>query len=839
MQALLQRNASTHEVAELLKHFPMQQAALLEELHRTRGNAFVQAVMSEVEPLPKGSVFSDTTTKIKTALENLEAGCTNHMNGLNPVLQGYGRARDALDKSAMGELGSASMASLELMFICIDGMDDQLKLLKREVDKDPNAQTLIDSWQQRRDGLKGALMSLQQAAVISFAPISFRGSPVPDVSPPQPRASGKYGFDVREQIREELFRTFRVIDTSERIALQFVKPGALQNTALKQQARSTIGEFASRPLDLAFLRQVMMASGMWAALNNDEHEEKPFPGMAPKKAGMFGMEVCKDDGPLTQVYADAKKQAAATGWGNDIGQWDPDNFDMEMRIASTEGMTFMWQRVMSAQPDGRVAILTDLQKRGKLEPWLQKLPWAYTKELHDGLPNGNGELKSVLQKYFLVSGKWGTSLENKEEHSKSLTGMLSDASDSVGGIGGDIIDGFDTALNFATLGFTHSYGQAQDAHNQGLITDEDYDTQLHQITARTTVGLMLMMATAGYGRMAQAGAAAGGASVAVQTGSRSVLLAAGESAVEGATFATVEQFALDTTDIATGARDGYSDMEQYMKAAAMGGAMGAAFGGTTQWLRNRTMAKYMSGSAMTRGQSLAFENPALETLLEPIQTASAGQRVSMRMNAAQVDAMAEAGLISRQTQKQLRVTLAEVGEVEATFEVTGDLHAEVPKGTKASGTETFKMQGTPKPGMTPEGTPVPRSELTKFLPEGSHPEQITENYVVYRDASGAQRIRFRSASAKTATEANPGRNYTDEVRAGIDSEGNPYVWEGRHRAAGNAKGDPIPAGKGGVPEQPGVLDYPFDPDPVPTDSPFGEPRWVKDIPIDYNKPEKP
>jgi len=53
-----------------------------------------------------------------------------------------------------------------------------------------------------------------------------------------------------------------------------------------------------------------------------------------------------------------------------------------------------------------------------------------------------------------------------------------------------------------------------------------------------------------------------------------------------------------------------SDITQYLKTAAMGGGMGAGFGATTQWLSNRTMAKYMSETSMTRGQTLALEHPA-------------------------------------------------------------------------------------------------------------------------------------------------------------------------------------------------------------------------------------
>lgn len=114
------------------------------------------------------------------------------------------------------------------------------------------------------------------------------------------------------------------------------------------------------------------------------------------------------------------------------------------------------------------------------------------------------------------------------------------------------------------------------------------------------------------------------------------------------------------------------------------------------------------------------------------------------------------------------------------------------------------------------------------LPKGAIVERVSpggDDWVVYRDASGSERFRLRSAKAKTLNEARPGRNRTDNANAGINPEGDVFVYEGKHRSIGNSQRDAVRTERGGVVEQPGVLDFPFEPNPVPE---IGVP--VKDLP---------
>ena len=98
------------------------------------------------------------------------------------------------------------------------------------------------------------------------------------------------------------------------------------------------------------------------------------------------------------------------------------------------------------------------------------------------------------------------------------------------------------------------------------------------------------MATAGFGRAASFGAST--APMMAMNMGRGVVGTTVAAGVEGATFATAEKFALDTTDIMTGASGKYADITEYLKVAMLGGGLGAAVGGTASWMTSRA-ARYL------------------------------------------------------------------------------------------------------------------------------------------------------------------------------------------------------------------------------------------------------
>ena len=882
-QLMAKGRPSVADVVEILKKYPMQRIAMMETLQRELGNAFVQQVTAELQPRDRAdaSFMQVGVTKplVPTLALSKDAGldgvianasmfqgvAEQQLAQLTGVLPGYLKARNALDHGGVQQIGMVVLASLELLRAAVSGMGDQLgkhdgsPALQCSAGGDLQAelalaqkQAQLEALQEKRKQLALAATNIQHHTLATMTPREYRGVLVSDMLPAVADVGADGEIDVRAQVGEELGRTLRVIITAERLFTQFAQPGALQDSTRTWQARQEIGELAHRPADLAFLRSVLSGAGLWQALNKDDGPDA-LGGLPRKQArSPFEIEVCTDDGPLTSLWAETKKQADETGWLNDIGNFDRHLASLEIRIGSTEGVLIVYQQIMSASEDGRAQILYALQRKGQLEPFLDKLPWKYTKDIHDGLPQGHGDIKSALQRHFLVEGKWGTSLEHQEYHAPSLTKLIRDAGDSVGGIGEDIIDGFDSALNFVTFGFHHSYGEARDLHSQGLITDDDYATALRQISTRTAVGMAIMMATAGYGRAAAVGSGGSPAMMGAMNLNRGVAGTTLAAGVEGATFATAEMFALDTTDMVTGAKKEYSDVTDYLKVAMLGGGMGAMVGGTTSWLSSRTAARYLPSEMRTKGQTLAIDHPSLAPVLDQLQGVGRGTTVELRITASQADDLAGAGVIDPASHKALRDALGNNAEVNAVIEVIDDL--DMPMSATSTGGQggagsggkppapspslTIKSVG-PAKTITATGTAAPvvtPQTLVAGLPKGAVIERTggpgNDGWVLYRDAGGQQRVRFRAVHAKTLREAAPGRNYSKDATAAINDNGEAFVMEGRHRAIGAAKGDNITPDKGGVPGQAGVLDYEYVPVQVSEEG-----LYVRDLKIDYSEPD--
>jgi hypothetical protein len=114
-----------------------------------------------------------------------------------------------------------------------------------------------------------------------------------------------------------------------------------------------------------------------------------------------------------------------------------------------------------------------------------------------------------------------------------------------------------------------------------------------------------------------------------------------------------------------------------------------------------------------------------------------------------------------------------------------------------------------------------------MLPDGSIilESDPAGRWVKYQTRDGQIRIRFRADEAFTFE---PPRVHdpTFEAEAGITADGTVEVLEGRNRAVGAVHGDVIPPELGGVPDDPGWLDYNFRPikDPAPLIPMKGMPR---------------
>ena len=863
LRALLQRGQPTpQEVADLMRRYPMQRIAMMQTLQRTLGNSFagqvtalVQGIdgpvaatssrvpvppeLSSMKPAVDGAAIEQNASRMADAAQ----GAIDNARALLPA---YTRARNALDKAAIEEIGGTLLATLELVRVANGGTKSQLSTYVAPTQSLPGGDPMaeIDEIERgdRIAGLRARALAnemladaLQIESLKTLTPREYRGTPL---EVPAPMVTlGKDGHvDLRGRLVDEIVRTGMVIAETERLFTLFARPGALADQSLRFQARHEIKRFASRPADLAFLRATLGASGLWAELDNTEHEVGVPGRKKPAEPSPFGVGVCTDDGPLSSLYESTKKQAERTGWLHDLGNYDDDTVDLYLRLGDQESLLAIYERLMSASADGRAAILADLNKRGLLDKLLTKLPWAYTKNLHDALPGGHAEVKKQLQKHFLVEGRWGTSLEHAEYHAPSVSKMIQDKADDMGGVGGWLVDKLGDAYNFATLGFAKSYGQTNDLHNAGLMNDEDYDRSMRQIATRTTVAMALMMATAGYGRSLVAPGAAAPMTMAsgMGWGAGRTALAAG---VEGGTLAGAELMAMDFTDLATGAKTQMSGWEDYLLTILMGGGLAAAAAGTTAWLTSRS-SKYLGAGQASRGQQLAQEHPNIAPVMDQIGAAPAGTTVEIRVNRFVADELKHAQVIDQASHRKLADALQNADEVTATIHVAEDLGATAQKAAAPTPggahapvlrvNTAVAAPGAKAPSITPLADQLPAGAVIKQTGGANG-----DRYVVY-NVGGEDRIRFRAEEAKALNEANPGRNRTTTAKAGLNSHGEVFIYEGKHRSIGAAHGDAVHPSNGGTSGQRGVLDYKFEPEVIDD---VGVP--VKDLKIDYDVPDVP
>jgi hypothetical protein len=216
-----------------------------------------------------------------------------------------------------------------------------------------------------------------------------------------------------------------------------------------------------------------------------------------------------------------------------------------------------------------------------------------------------------------------------------------------------------------------------------------------------------------------------------------------------------------------------------------------------------------------------------------------GAATEVRLTATQVDDLARSGLIDAGSHKALREALANNQEVRAVVELHESLNSSAEPSANSAGNTSGKGKA---PALTVKNaTPVTGEATTAAvslqatLPKGAIIKRVgghgNDGWVQY-ELNGQQRIRFRAVEAKTLSEANKGRNYSREEGAGINQNNEVFVLEGRHRAVGAANGDSIEVGLGGVPGQPGVLDFKFRSMAIEEEGVF-----VRDLKIDYDEPD--
>ena len=510
--------------------------------------------------------------------------------GILKLIPAYIRARDARDPLSVGEISGRLLGAFDLMHGAQGALDQVLRVTKRRSiagtsteDELARAKTL-DAVDAKVPLLKSLIAAADGMTAFAVTPHMFRGNEVAGeaivVDLGSPRWRGM-------RLAAELERTMNMLLLVDELTTSLlVNKGGLDRPNLVV-ARRKLAPWASRPLDLAFLRAAL--GPIWDLL--DATATEPL------------------DWKPTDMLADATKQAAHTGWLGDIGKFDIMAVSGMLQMGGRESAEFALSQLYTADPDARAMLLMQLKKRKLLDRLCSAVGWAEIKALHDSLGIGFAEIKTDLQSYFLGRGKWGPSLDSEwDGHDNSFHSL-------VGRLGG-----FGKVLNFAldvgTFGFHSSYGRAVDDHSRGLTSDaEMHDAKAHAAMRTIVVGAASIL-TGGLADKAIRGGA----------GTVSALRATGAGAAGGSAGGVT---ALATSDVyniyISGEQTGFSSPEEYVKATLLGGVIGGTVGGVTQGLSNRA-SRYVGepvvapfrapnrvGAALVRGLRNAEIAPEFES----------------------------------------------------------------------------------------------------------------------------------------------------------------------------------------------------------------------------------
>jgi hypothetical protein len=483
---------------------------------------------------------------------------------LGSLVPGYLAARDQCDASAVAELGGRLVGAFSVVHGAKAALDQMLKTLPRHSvpgtspDDGLALAATLQAVEAKAPLLIPLLLTVDAMIATTMTPHVFHGSEVAGQAvvvsldgPPMQRTAKLTG---------ELQRTVGMLVLVDSLKTQLLEGKKGLDRASLQAARSRLMPWASRPLDLAFLRAVL--GPIWELLDatTSPIESKP-----------------------SDVLTDATKQAKHTGWLGDVGQVDINNACNELRIGRRENAEFVIRQLYTADPDTRARLLIQIKERGLLDALCSAVGWADIKELHDSLGSGFSEIKTDLQHYFLI-GKdgYGPDLGHEwERHDSSLHGLVA----RLGGAG--------TVLNFAldvgTFGFNSSYGKALDDRSEGRTSEGEASHDKMHAAGRTAAIAALSMLTGGLADKLVRGGAA----------TVSTIRAVGAGAAGGSVGGVSALGASDAYgNYVSGDQERFSSPEEYVKAALLGGAIGGAVGGVTQGLSDGAAAKLPRASEL-------------------------------------------------------------------------------------------------------------------------------------------------------------------------------------------------------------------------------------------------
>ena len=588
-------------VAQLVARYPSDRNAMLELLQRSAGNAFVQQVVVAAASAGPASLETETTeVERATQLDALVR---------TALLPAYRRAVDALDPGAAVELATHILSAVGASQ---RGEADAAAALKRgasaalvstpdaPIDDTPDAASgRLAGLTTAHDALGKDLAALVSDLAVELGPQKFRDQLVMGA-----RVTPALGRDPAAYLAGEATATITLLGVVREVQAISGATGAASprlDDAQRAQIAALVEPWHSRPVNYAFLARALGALGVWDAI-----------------AGTKGPSGRTLEGSLAR----SRQQAKETGALADVGELDMDDAARELHTVGLAGIEFgpsddtasaILDRIASAAPDARGPIIRQLDARRRLEPLCKHLPWSQVKSLYDAVQPFDATAAGLLKPYF--AGKGGGESMHQRYMDQVDEHVAKDQ--KVRAFGWFFLDFLHNAM---TAGFEREYSDAYDAHEQGLITDDDMRSRATKALGKAALITAVSAATGGIaGEFVQSFAAPAGDFASGLLG----------GVAGGATAGISGHFTGDVYDQMVNGKQGFDSLGDYGRSARDGlvaGGLGSLLSGLSLGAA-RFLGADVKSSFRRAGDIYAAKYPRMTRFLEAARTAGAHSRV--------------------------------------------------------------------------------------------------------------------------------------------------------------------------------------------------------------------
>jgi A nuclease of the HNH/ENDO VII superfamily with conserved WHH len=406
-----------------------------------------------------------------------------------------------------------------------------------------------------------------------------------------------------ELVAREAGRVLELLEAAARIS-SYVMPeesNASQPAQPGDQllAVAELERFQGRPIDALFLVTALRRSGAWAELSQARGA---------------------DGRTAAEVLRGVEAQAAETGATVELGpKWDSEqaaealSYGLTDWAVTDEEATRVVEMLQAASPQGRGALIKQLQRRGLLERLAENVGWYFLQQIGETL--NDPEAEALLAPRY--EGKGG--VPSSHEFFMHQVDRNLEEQSALDTVQAGLWYLLDTGLDAFSFGGKASIDRAHEARDAGLISEDGFWAQTNKSIGRTAAVSVAAALTGGA-----AGSFSEGAALALGAGEGGAAVIGG--AMGGAFGNVGGRFTGDTYDQLLDGKQGFDSFATYAQDFASGGLFGAALAPV-----GLHGAKHLPASARTMAQTYAVHHPHLIPMLEASRAAGVGAAFRVRM----------------------------------------------------------------------------------------------------------------------------------------------------------------------------------------------------------------